>query len=153
MTIFAPHGEYTIRRCGRILRVDAAGPWNLEQTIDYVQHLTSCMKEMPKPFGMLLVSHVQPILGPSGEVALRENMQARIRLGCAAQATVLLDPATVGVAEAQYRRVYVPAGLKYAIFYGIAAGAQWLVEQGFSDATGLQGRTELFQSQQVLRAG
>lgn len=153
MAIFAAHGEYTIRRCGRVVRVDASGPWNLERTIDYVQHLTSCMEQMPKPFGLLLVSHVQPILGPEAEAVLMENVRTRVRLGCSAQATVLLDQATTGVAEAQYRRAYVPTGLRYAIFHEIAAAAQWLAENGFSDVKGLQARAELIPSRQVSRTG
>jgi hypothetical protein len=112
MSIFAAHGEYSIRRCGRVVRVDAWGPWNLERTTDYAQRLKSWMDEMPKPFGMLLISHLQPILGPEGESVLMENVRTRVRLGCSAQATVLLDRATVSVAEAQYRRVYVPVGLR-----------------------------------------
>ena len=131
MSTFAAHGEYSIRTSGRMLRVDAYGPWNLERTRDYAQNLTSCMAQMPRPFGMLLISHRQPILGPDGEAALAETVRARVLLGCVAQATVLLDSATVVVAEAQYRRVYVPAGLRYAIFYEIAPAEQWLVENGF----------------------
>ena len=100
------------------------------------------MEEMPKPFGMLLISHVQPILGPEGESVLMENVRTRVRLGCSAQATVLLDHTTVSVAEAQYRRVYVPAGLRYAIFHEIAPATQWLIENGFSDVKGLQGREQ-----------
>ena len=105
------------------------------------------MAEGPKPFGMLLISHVQPILGPEGEAVLAENMRARILLGCAAQATVLLDSETGGVAEAQYRRVYVPAGLRYAIFDEITLAAQWLIENGFSDVKGLCGRQILGEQQ------
>ena len=135
------------------MRIDAMGPWNLERTLDYVQRLTSCMGEMPKPFGMLLVSHVQPILGPQGEAALAENMCTRVRLGCSAQATVLLDHTTFGVAQAQYRRVYIPAGLRYAIFDEVTTAARWLIDNGFSDVKGLQGRTEPTQNQPVSKTG
>ena len=140
MSIFAAHGEYSIRTFGCVVRVDAWGPWNLERTRDYAEHLKRCMAEMPKPFGMLLISHVQPILGPEGEEILAENMRARVLSGCAAQATVLLDSTTGGVAEAQYRRLYVPAGLRYSIFNEIAPAAQWLTENGFSDVKRLCGR-------------
>ena len=153
MAIFAAHGEYSIRRCGRVVRVDAWGPWNLERTIDYAQRLKSCMDEMPKPFGMLMVSHLQPILGPEGEAVLSENVRTRVLMGCAAQATVLLDPQTVSVAEAQYRRVYVPAGLRYSIFYEIAPAAQWLIENGFSDIKGLQRREEPSKGRRLSGAG
>ena len=149
MSTFAAHGEYSIRTCGRVVRVDAWGPWNLECTRDYAQHLKTCIAEMPSPFGMLMVSHMQPILGPEGEAVLAENVRERIALGCTAQATVLLDPATVVVAEAQYRHVYVPAGLRYAIFYEIAPAAQWLVENGFSDVRGLYRRETSVEQQQV----
>ncbi len=144
---FAAHGEYSMRKCGRVLRVDAWGPWNLERTIDYVQNLKSCMEVMPNPFGMLLVSHLQPVLGPEGEAALMESVRTRVELGCSAQATVLLERATIGVAEAQYRRVYIPLGLRYAIFREIAPAAQWLIENGFSDVEGLQHREGLSQQQ------
>jgi len=152
VSTFAAHGEYSIRRCGLVVRVDAMGPWNLERTIEYAQRLKSCMEEMPKPFGMLLISHEQPILGPDGEAVLMENVRTRVRLGCSAQATVLLDLATVSVAEAQYRRIYVPAGLRYAIFHEIAPAAQWLVENGFTDVKGLQGREEPSQQGRLLQS-
>ena len=101
------------------------------------------MEEMPKPFGMLLISHEQPILGPDGEAVLMESVRTRVELGCSAQATVLLDPTTASVAEAQYSRVYVPVGLRYTIFHEIAPALHWLIENGFSDVKGLQGREDL----------
>ena len=131
--MFTAHGEYSIFTFGRLVCVDAWGPWNVERTIDYVRQLKRHLEEMPKPFGLLMVSHEQPILGPDGEAVLREHVRDRVRLGCAAQATVLLESSTASIAEAQYRRIYVPEGLRYEIFYKVAPAVKWLVDSGFTD--------------------
>ena len=133
MKAFTAHGEFTIRSYGQVMRVDARGPWNLECTTDYVRQFKACMHDIPKPFGVLMISHEQPILGPEGEEVLRRSVRARVALGCRAQATVLLDPTTIEIARAQYGRVYVPEGLNHAIFRAIAPATQWLSDNGFSD--------------------
>jgi hypothetical protein len=138
MTTFTAHGEYTIRKCGRVVRVDAWGPWNVERTADYAQRLTACMEAMPKPFGMMMVSHLQPILSPEAEEILRVNVRQRVLLGCTAQATVFLDLATVFIAQSRYLDIYVSEGLRHAIFHAITPAAQWLIDNGFSDVKGLR---------------
>jgi hypothetical protein len=133
MQTFAPHGEFTIRSYGQVMRVDARGPWNLECTADYVRQFKARMRDTAKPFGVLMICHEQPILGPDGEALLRSSVRERVALGCRAQATVLLDPTTVEVARTQYARVYVPEGLNHAIFRAIAPAMQWLIDHGFVD--------------------
>jgi len=80
-----------------------------------------------------MICHEQPILGPEGETVLRASVRERVALGCAAQATVLLDATTIEVARAQYRRVYDPEGLHHAIFRAIEPATQWLIGNGFAD--------------------
>lgn len=138
MATLLAHPKYSIRKCGRVVRVDAWGPWNVEQTLDYVQHLKACMESMRKPFAMLSVSHVQPLLGPESEQVLKESVRQRAQLDCVAQATVLLDVSTAIAAEAQYRRVYVHEGLRCGIFHEIAPAVSWLISRGFTDVKGLR---------------
>ena len=133
MQTFAAHGDYAIKRWGHVARVDAWGPWNTERTLEYAKQLRSCCEAMPKPFALLAVSHVQPILGPDAEAILRLNVRQRVLLGCVAQATVLLDPATTGVAHAQYRHIYVAEGLRHAFFESIDSATQWLLDMGFAE--------------------
>jgi len=134
MLTFAAHGEYVIRCHGRVARIDAWGPWNTERTLEYAQRLHACIAAMPTPFALLAISHVQPILSPEAEAVLRLNVRERVRLGCKAQATVLLDPSTKGVALAQYRHVYVPEGMHHAFFHNIEKAVVWLLDAGFVDA-------------------
>lgn len=150
MTTFAAHGEYTLRRCGRVVRVDAWGPWNAERTTDYAEQLKACMQAMPKPFGMMMVSHVQPILSPEAEEILRANIRQRVLLGCSAQATVFLDHITVFLAQTQYRHMYALEGLRHAIFYAVAPATQWLIDCGFTDVKGLRGEDDATDRQQLL---
>jgi len=84
-----------------------------------------------------MISHHQPILGLDGEEVLRVSVRERVRLGCAAQATVLLDPLTIEVARAQYKRVYEPEGLNHEIFQATAPATQWLLDKGFPDISEL----------------
>jgi len=100
------------------------------------------MEAMPKPFGMMMVSHVQPILSPESEEVLRLNIHQRVLLGCAAQATVFLDPSTEFLAKLQYRHVYGLEGLRHAIFYAVAPAVQWLIDCGFTDVKGLRGQDD-----------
>jgi len=135
--IFAAHGEFTIRSCGRVVRVDTRGPWNRECTLDYARELRICIERIPTPFGVLMVSHEQPILGPEGEEILRLSVRERVAFGCAVQATVLLERSTAGIARVQYQRVYVPERLQHAIFQAIAPAKRWLIDHGFTDVKGL----------------
>jgi len=152
MTTFAAHGEYILRRCGRVARIDAWGPWNVERTADYAERLTACMQAMPKPFGMMMVSHVQPILSPEAEEVLRLNIRQRVLLGCTAQATVFLDPETEFVANARYRHLYALEGLRHATFYAVAPATQWLIDCGFTDVKGLR-QGDLSPLQEAVRHG
>jgi hypothetical protein len=153
MTTFAAHGEYTLRRCGRVVRVDAWGPWNVERTTDYAQRLKMCMEAMPKPFGIMAILHLQPILSPEAEAVLRANIRQRVLLGCAAQATVFLDPLTLFLAQPQYRHMYVLEGLRHAIFYAVAPAAQWLIDCGFTDVKGMRREDDANDLQQVAQLG
>lgn len=135
---FAAHGEYVIRCHGRVARIDAWGPWNTERTLEYAQRLHACIAAMPTPFALLAISHVQPILSPEAEAILRLNVRERVRLGCKAQATVLLDPSTKGVALAQYRHIYVPEGLHHAFFRSVGNAIAWLADIGFADSVFLR---------------
>ena len=153
MTTFAAHGEYTLRRCGRVVRVDGWGPWNVERTADYAEQLKACMEAMPKPFGMMMVSHVQPILSPEAEEVLRLNIRQRVWLGCSAQATVFLDSSTEFLAGLQYRHMYVLEGLRHEIFYAVAPAAQWLVDCGFTDVKGLRREDDVSPLQELARHG
>jgi hypothetical protein len=138
MTTFAAHGEYMLRQCGRVARVDAWGPWNFERTLEYARQLRRCIEAMPRPFGLLMVSNVQPILSPQAAAVLQQNIQERVSLGCGAQPTVLLDVSTAWVATAQYLRLYSNAGLRHAIFTAVIPAVHWLVDGGFTDAEDLQ---------------
>jgi hypothetical protein len=95
------------------------------------------MEDIPTPFGVLMVSHEQPILGPEGEEILRVSVRERVAFGCAIQATVLLERSTIEIARAQYQRVYVPERLHHAIFEAIGPAARWLIDHGFTDVKGL----------------
>jgi hypothetical protein len=96
------------------------------------------METMRRPFAMLTVWHVQPLLGPDAEEVLKESVRDRALLDCVAQATVLLDPSTAVVAEAQYRRIYVHEGLRCGIFRQLAPAVGWLISRGFTDVKGLR---------------
>jgi hypothetical protein len=125
----------------------------VERTTDYAERLMVCMAAMPKPFGMMMVSHSQPILSLEDEGILRRNIHQRVMFGCAAQASVFLDPSTESLAKLQYRHIHGMEGLRHAIFDVVAAAAQWLIECGFTDVKGLRRREDLSASQQVARLG
>lgn len=139
MATLQAHSKYSIRSCGRAVRVDAWGPWNLEQTRDYAQQLKACMETMRRPFALLSVWHAHPLLGTDAETMLKGSVRDRALLDCVAQATVLLDPNTAVVAEAQYRRIYLNEGLRCGIFHQLTPAIGWLISRGFADFKGLRG--------------
>lgn len=138
MATLAAHGKYSVRSCGRVVRVDAWGPWNRELTFDYAEHLQTCIATMRRPFAMLSVWHAEPLLGPDVEVVLKDSVRQRASLGCVAQATVLLDRSVAMIAEAQYRRVYLQEGLRCGVFQEMTPAIGWLISRGFSDVKGLR---------------
>ena len=138
MATSVAHGKFSVRSCGRVVRVDAWGPWNREQTLDYAQQLGTCIATMRRPFAMLSVWHAEPLLGPDVEAVLKDSVRQRASMGCVAQATVLLDRSAAVVAEAQYRRVYFHEGLRCGIFQEVTPAIGWLISRGFSDVKGLR---------------
>jgi hypothetical protein len=131
---FEPHGNFVLRSRGRVLRVDAWGPWNLECTTDYARCLLDCARELPRPFAILAVSHIQPILSPEAEAVLQDNVRGRVALGCVAQATVLQEQPGLLIARSRYERMYLAEGIPHELFNTIADAQRWLNQLGFADA-------------------
>ena len=154
MTTLVAHGKHSVRSCGRVVRVDAWGPWNREQSLDFAQHLRTCIASMRRPFAMLSVWHAEPLLGPDVEAVLKDSVRQRASLGCVAQATVLLDRSAAVIAEAQYRRVYFQEGLRCGIFQEMTPAISWLISRGFSDVKGLRwDEASIVQTRQFGNAG
>jgi len=132
--VFEAHGNFILRTQGRILRVDAWGPWNLECTVAYSQRMVECIRRLEAPYSILAVSHEQPILSPESEKILQDNVRQRVALGCGAQATVLTERSGQRIAQSQYQRIYTAEGIPYGLFTHLREAQEWLVECGFSDA-------------------
>jgi hypothetical protein len=132
--IFEAHGNFILRTQGRILRVDAWGPWNLECTLAYSQRMIECIRLLVSPYAILAVSHEQPILSPEAEKVLQDNVRQRVNLGCGAQATVLTERSGQHIAHSQYERIYTSEGIPYGLFTTLRTAQEWLVECGFPDA-------------------
>jgi hypothetical protein len=132
--VFEAHGNFILRTQGRILRVDAWGPWNLECTLAYSQRMIEFIRRMEAPYAILAVSHEQPILSPESEKILQDNVRQRVDLGCGAQATVLTERSGQRIAQSQYQRIYTAEGIPYGLFTNLRDAREWLMECGFPDA-------------------
>ncbi|RCU49527.1 MULTISPECIES: hypothetical protein [Corallincola] len=126
------HGEYSIQCQGRILLVDAKGPWNEELIVSYKADMLAVIRELsPNPWACIIIVHGTGLMTPEAEKEMASLVKMRKALGLTSTAMVTGDTAVKSIVRAQFERVYCGAGINYCFCDTQAQAYEWLASIGF----------------------
>ena len=127
-----PHGIYTIESSGRILFVDATGPFNDEVIRRYLKELMAEIEALaPDPWAMFVIFRNVSLFTPEAERELTAVNKLRKDLGMEFIALVFLDIVGAEILRSQIDRIYESAGVEHAYFDSSAKAREWLAEKGY----------------------
>ena len=121
------HGRYTIETIGRMLSVDATGPFNDALIHDYQQDLKSSVEALsPEPWTMLVTLHDESLFTPEAEAELAKVMIWRKNMGMTKVGLMFVQTIGSDILKAQMTRMYDAAGVEHAYFDNIDDARIWL---------------------------
>ena len=121
------HGRYKIETRGRVLSVDATGPYNEEIVYEYRRELIASVEALaPDPWSMLVILHAESVFTPAAEMELTKLIKWRITKGMNKVGLVFIQPIGSEVIESQMSRIYDTAGVEHAYFDTIDNARVWL---------------------------
>jgi hypothetical protein len=127
------HGQYDIQIQGRILLVDATGPFNEAIVKSYLGDLQTAVETLaPEPWALLAVFHDVSLFTPEAEAELIRVTRWRVGKGLSRCALTLIDIVGAEIVKDQLSRIYAAAGLEFEFFERIDDARQWLENQGHS---------------------
>lgn len=127
-----PHGTYTIDLLGRVLMVDAKGPFNDDAVRDYSRDLAAFMERLaPDPWVLCAVFRNESLFTPEAEAELLAVTRMRVKKGMDAVAVVFKDIKCTRIAQDQLERIYQTADIRHAFFHEKQDALSWLSRQGY----------------------
>jgi hypothetical protein len=130
--MFRMIGSYEMARDGDIIRVVSAPEFNVEAAEQYARDMLELIARMPPRFATLVEFEAPPIIGPEVEASMHRSAQQRAERGLRAVAFVTQSADGIGVANAQWERIYAGTGIAFRTFRDLASARAWL--QGLLDA-------------------
>ena len=124
--MFRMIGYYEMERDGDIIRVRSAPEFNLEAAQQYAREMLECIAQMPPRFATLVEFESPPIIGPEVEDAMHRSAFQRAERGLVAVAFAVTDLDGIGVANAQWQRIYADTGVAFRTFGEVAPARAWL---------------------------
>jgi hypothetical protein len=126
------HGHYEIESVGRVLYVDATGPFNEDTVMEKRADLRAAIESLsPDPWGLFVIFREVSLFTPAAEAELVKVTVWRKKMGMAAIAAVFVDVMGPEILAAQMKRVHSAAGVASGIFETTAEARAWLLEKGF----------------------
>lgn len=126
------HGVYTIETHGRILFIDAEGPWNTESVRAYKQDMLEATVSMGSdPWALIAVLHGESLFTPEAEQEMTAMVEWRKRYGMSCAALVSSYSIGRSMVERQFGRIYTETGVSYRFFDTSEQAFEWLKAQGF----------------------
>ena len=126
---FWPIGYFRAELVDDVIRVASSGEFNWECAQQFRHGLLELVGRLPPVFGILAEFDVAPIMTPEVEPLMARLTAEGMKFGFLASAFVSHRPEGIGIAQAQWARIYAPLGLEIRFFNDVAAAGQWLGEQ------------------------
>ena len=126
--MFRQIGQFEIRSEGDVILVRSSPQFNAEAVREYSVAMTELIAHMPARFGVLAQFDEPPIMGPEVEALMRDTARLRAARGMAAVAFVTSGEGR-SIASGQWRRLYEPLGVAFALFDAADAAREWLRAQ------------------------
>ena len=128
--IFKKHGDYRVTFDGRIVLVEATGPWNEETALSYVDEIKTLQVKIKGAFSGLIYALQGEKLGtPEAKNTLQSLQQWRVNEGYVCPtAIVFLDEGQRSLYEALFIDMYKDNPIKPRFFPSIEHARQWLMK-------------------------
>lgn len=126
------HGVYTIETHGRVLFIDAEGPWNTESVMSYKRDMHEATLAMGSdPWAVIAVLHGECLFTPEAESEMVAMAEHRIQYGMKCVALVSSDVIGRSMVERQFGRIYRTAGVECQFFHDNDSAFRWLRSKGY----------------------
>jgi hypothetical protein len=125
--IFTEHGLFEVKIAGKLLLVDATGPFNEELLIQYQKALESCIQTLEvSEWNQVITLHQLSLFTPEAEQMLANTLINRKSRGLMASAIVLMDAEGESLIKTQMSRCYNRAEVKHNFTTSIDNAKKWL---------------------------
>ena len=125
--IFMEHGLFEVKIEGKLLLVDATGPFNEELLIQYEKALETCIHTLEvSEWNQVITLHQLSLFTPEAEQALINSLINRRSRGLIACAIVLMNVEGESLIKTQMSRSYDRAGVKHNFTTSIDDANEWL---------------------------
>ena len=124
---FKEHGVFEIKIEGKLLLINATGPFNQELIIKYQRALGSCIPNLEgSKWNQIVTLHQLSVFTPEAEQALIQTLINRKARGLVACAVILLDIEVETLIKTQISNCYNKAGVKHQFTSSIDDAKKWL---------------------------
>jgi hypothetical protein len=124
---FTEHGLFEVKTEGKLLLVNAIGPFNEELLIKYENALESCIQSLEAaPWNQIITLHQLSLFTPEAEEILTKTLVNRTSRGLGACAVVFQNVEAESLVTAQMSRCYKNAKVTHRFFNSIDDAKKWL---------------------------
>ncbi len=124
---FTEHGLFEVKTEGKLLLVNAIGPFNEELLIKYENALESCIQSLEAaPWNQIITLHQLSLFTPEAEKILTKTLINRSSRGLSACAVVFKNVEAESLVEAQMSRCYKNAKVTHSFSSSIDEAKKWL---------------------------
>lgn len=132
---FKAHGEFKIQIDGRIVVIEAEGPFNIELTQSFGPVAAEFTERMRgAPWGVLVIADGDFLLTPEAEEAMREAEARYEDGGRRVTAFVIGGAPWSQIVRSQWQRVYANNARQPQFFDDLSSARDWLL----AELTGLE---------------
>jgi len=125
--VFMEHGLFEVKIEGKLLLVDATGPFNKELLIQYEKALETCIHTLEvSEWNQVIILHQLSLFTPEAEQVLTNTVINRRSRGLIACAIVLINVEGESLIKTQMSRCYDRARVKHNFTTSIHEANKWL---------------------------
>lgn len=125
--VFMEHGLFEVQIEGKLLLVDATGPFNEELLIQYEKALETCIHTLEvSEWNQVIILHQLSLFTPEAEQVLTNTVINRRSRGLIACAIVLINVEGESLIKTQMSRCYDRARVKQNFTTSIQEANKWL---------------------------
>lgn len=129
--LFKEHGVFEVSVEGKLLLVNAKGPFNEQLVNLYQQALETCIATLQQynNWSQIIVMHHLSLFTPEAEHALINSLIDRKLKGLSFSAVVLVNAEGQSLIEQQMARIYQCAGITFKFFDSVETAKLWIKDR------------------------
>lgn len=124
---FEQHGIYAVEVKGKVMIVDAQGPFNDELVKSYTQAVKSAVMHLSgEAWGQIIILRGLSLFTPDAEQLLYDVTVWRKEHNLSASAVLMLNTEAKELVRSQISRIYEKASIEYGFYEDIESAMTWL---------------------------